>query len=141
MISANDRIKHNITDLPALFNTEFRNSFVTKRGVLALENNDDLHVAAGIAKAEFSEIIGPGHPLQGTLESTTVVTDAEADVGDTHASGSSGTTTVADVSMSLDLNDRSETASAGKPLLEFGPRGSGVRDTSASAGSAGAGRE
>ena len=41
--------------------------------------------------------------------------------------------------MSLDRDDRSETTSAGKPLLEFGPSGSGVRDTSASAGSAGAG--
>ncbi len=47
--------------------------------------------------------------------------------------------TVADVSMSPDLNDRSETASAGRPTLEFGPRGPGVRGTSASAGSAGAG--
>ncbi len=85
------------------------------------------------------ESIGPSHPLRGTLESSMVVTDADADVGDTHVSGSSGTTTVADVSMSLDLNDRSETASAGRPMLEFGPRGPGVRGTSASAGSAGAG--
>ena len=139
MIAVSDRAQHRITDMPALFNIEFRNSFKTKRGTLALENNVDLRAAAGIAEAEFSEFIGPGHPLRGALESTTVVTDADADVGDTHVSESSGTTTVADVSMSPDLNDRSETASAGRPLLEFGPRGPGVRDTSASAGSAGAG--
>ena len=101
MISVSDRIKHNITDMPALFNIEFRNSFVARSGALALENNDDLHAAAVIAKAEFSEIIGPGHPLQGTLASTTVVTDADADVGDTHISGSSEMTTAADVACPL----------------------------------------
>ncbi len=68
-----------------------------------------------------------------------VVTDADADVGDTHVSEGSGTATVADVSMSPDLNDRSETTSAGRPVLEFGSSGPGVRGTSASAGSAGAG--
>ena len=146
LIAVQDRIENSITDMPALNNIEFRHSFVAASGALALEDNTDLHAAAEIAKADFSKIIGPGHPLERTLEGATVVTVADTDVGDTHVGGSSGTTTAADVSMSLGLNDRSDTvaaetlsvcAAAGRPLFEFGP--SGVRDTSASAGRADAG--
>ncbi len=135
MIAGSDRIKYNITEMPAIFN-EFRDSFKTKGGIMALKNHADLCAAAGIVKAEFSEAIGTDHPLWGTLESSVVVTEVDADVGGTHVSGDSDSMTMTDADTSPDLNDRSVQL---LKQLGFSSSGPGVRGTSASAGSASAG--
>ena len=135
VIANSDRILHNITEMPAIFN-EFRDSFKIRGGVLSVKNNVDVCTAAEVAKAEFSGTIEAGHPLWGTLESSVVVTEVDADVGGTHVSGASGSTTIADADMSPDLNDRSVQLLR---QLGFSASGQGVRGTSASARSASAG--
>ena len=58
LVAVEDRKKHNITNMPALNNVEFRRSFTAGSGAtLALENNADLISAAGIAREKFSHLI------------------------------------------------------------------------------------
>ena len=110
LIAVQDRKKHNITDMPALNNIEFRHSFVDASCVtLALENNTDLIAAADAARNSFSHIVGAGCPLERTLAGTTVVVDVNTDVGVTHVGGDSMTATVANedrglAGMSLDAD-------------------------------------
>ena len=57
LVAVEDRRRHNITDMPALSNVEFRSSFTAGRGAtLALENND-LISAAETARRNFSHLI------------------------------------------------------------------------------------
>ncbi len=71
--------------------------------MLSLKNNVDVCTAAEVAKAEFAGTVEADHPLWGTLGSSVVVTEVDADVGGTHVSGASGSTTIADADMSLTL--------------------------------------
>ena len=108
LIAVQDRKKHNITDMPALDNVEFRHYFLDASGVtLALENNTDLLAAADAARNSFSDLVGTGCPLERTLVGTTVAVDVNTDVGATHVGGDSMTATVANedrglAGMSLD---------------------------------------
>ena len=106
MIANSDRILHNITTMPAIFN-DFRDSFKMGSGVLRLKDNADICTAAEVARTEFSGAIEPDHPLWGTLDSSVVVTEVDADVVGTHVSGASGSMTTADSDMSSDLNEQS----------------------------------
>ncbi len=110
LTAVEDRKKHNLTDMPALNNMEFRNSFMAGGGVsLALENNTDLISAAEIARDNFSHIIGSGCPLERTLAGATVTIDVDTDVGDTHVRGDAEVTIVSTgdrgpAGMSLDVD-------------------------------------
>ncbi len=53
MVANSDRISHNITSVPAIFE-EFRNSFKVGSGVLMLKNNEDFCAAANAARIEFA---------------------------------------------------------------------------------------
>ena len=110
LVAVEDRRRHNITDMPALSNVEFRSSFTAGRGATrALENNADLISAAETARRNVSHLIGPGCPFERTLASTTVTVSVDAGVGDTHARDDVEVTTVPSgkrgpASMSLDVD-------------------------------------
>ena len=131
LVAVEDRKKHNPTDMPALNNMEFRNSFMAGSGVsLALENNTDLISAAEIARDNFSHIVGSGCPLETALAGATVTIDVDTDVGDTHVRGDAEVTIVSTgdrgpAGMSLDVDpatpDHSD-LSRGEGSSSFPPR-------------------
>jgi hypothetical protein len=106
MVANSDRITHNITSVPAIFD-EFRNTFQLKQGQMMLRDNDDFCAAANAARVEFACAYNHCHPLWDTLDASEVVTEDNADVLGTDVSGASGHTTTDHLGLFSDLNDES----------------------------------